>query len=152
MKLFCPSIRFLEPIRVTSIIPAPFSTTFLSFYFSSSKFQLQPVMSRLPPFTADAMERLENNPSGDSFQPFRGLSPNCGTATLLLFYFLISSPFSAVPFFSVVFRGRAPAHVCGGGCFIVIPPSPLHHRRRRHHQSLFVYQSLLQATVTTQSC
>lgn len=85
-------------------------TIFLSFF--SSKFQLQPEMTWLPPLATDTMERLEHNPvvihsslSGASLQIV-------ARRRFCFFFFSISSPFSRAPFFFLL-PSQAPAH--GGG-------------------------------------
>lgn len=100
-----------------------FCNFFLSFF--SSKFQLKPKISWLPPIATDAMERLEHNPVV-IHSSLSGASVQNVAQRRFCFFFLISSPFSCVPFFSSSGKNLARhRHTCAAaGFFIVIPPPP----------------------------
>lgn len=86
--------------------------------------------------SARAMERL-NTLNGDSFQPFRGLSELWHSKCFCFFLFFFFRFFS---FFSCTIFFQPGTSTCVWWVCHCGPPS------------LFVYHSLLQATVTTQSC
>lgn len=126
MKLFCPSTRVFTSNRFTFIVSfSIFLYSFISASFSDVS---------IATLSARAMERL-NTLNGDSFQPFRGLSELWHSKCFCFFFFLRFFSFFSCTIFFQPCTSTCVWWVCHCG-----PPS------------LFVYHSLLQATVTTQSC